>query len=237
MKITKRTGMIKLTTGEEINIEMNISAWYPIKIIDTDYLAAKTIAGLSNVNKQVATPATTSITDAGFDADPTLRFKLVAWHTAPHTKMEYMIFHDAKYKDLILIPSIELYKSMVIAKGHRITVSGYGINFSGLEDIASDIPVPNLAADIKSSIVQLSNRLNTRMIYEEMITATLNFSTSAMSPVLVVDFGLPSNMFASIDFYAQINLFNYDSPTEHGYIKLGDKKLLDNGHLIVEIPI
>jgi len=166
------------------------------------------------------------------------RFTLLSSNVAPHSELGYMVYYDKKYNDIIVIPSLELYKSMSYLNNQILTILGYGVNFSG---VAGDkLPALNPLYDVKSTLAGLTNYVKNQargVYYERMVTPTLNYSSASISPVLLINFGTPLTMFPVLNFVTDINVFGYDSLFTNNPQHLGNQKLQDIGTLVVGIPL
>jgi len=166
------------------------------------------------------------------------RFTLLASNVTPHSELGYMVYYDKKYNDIIVIPSLELYRSMSYINNQILTISGYGVNFSG--NAGDKLPTLNPLYDIKSTLANLTTSVKNQVrgvYFESMVTPTLNYSSASISPVLLINFGTPLTMFPVLNFVTDINVFGYDSLFTNSPQHLGNQKLQNTGTLVVSIPL
>jgi len=232
MHVTKRTVTLTLVNGTMATVNIMLKTHKMIMSIDTDHLVAKTV--IETPNSELVTPSTITI------ADPTLagRFTLLSSNEAPHSGLGYMLYYDNKYNDIIVIPSLEIYKSMSYLNNQMLTISGYGVNFSGIS--GDKLPALNPLYDIKSTLANLTNYVKNQVrgvYFERMITPTRNYSSASVSPILLINFGTPAMMFPVLDFVTDINVFGYDSLFTNSPQQLGNQKLQNIGTLVVSIPL
>jgi len=237
MNVNKRNAVLQFqpiapaVVGISTPIEINIEAFAKLYTINGSYLTPRLINETSN--ELLVTPATLSL----IDVDVPNRFVLLSTNTYTHNNMSIMTFYDTKYNDMFVIPSLELYNTIPYIDAVMLRIGANGINFSG---IAGDkMPVaPNTGYDIKASIAALYTRVGKKDnggYLETILDPTYRLAEPGLHPSALLNFGLPSAMFTTLGFSAQMNVFGYSSILERDVIKAGIQPLEDVGYLVADI--
>jgi len=233
MNITQREAVLTLLNGVSTPIKIKVTSYEPLTFIDQAYLTSRVIA--TNPNIELTTPTTVVLSDYGNVVN---RFTLISRSSIPANDMEYMLYYDNKYSDIIAIPSFSLLENSPYIAAAAIEVAATGINFSGKE--GGTIPTLNAALPVNTLMVGLANsvdRFNKGGSFRKTITPGNMITTSSLYPKTFIDFGLPSVMFTAINFTADINVYYCDSMYHGGVMSLGKQNIIDGGTLIVNLPV
>ena len=233
-----RTANVVLPGAITAQIEIPVSASHKLMFMDAAYLTNRVIVESGNkemVGSAVYSPATVTLSDPKLAG----RYVLIARNDMPHTNMEYCIYYDSKYKDILVMPSLEIYANMPYLKAVKMNISAISVSFGG--DVGDDdVPLPNAGYAVKSTLASIANMNNEKrngLAYENMLTPTLNFSTPSMYPTAMINFGLPSQMFPKIGFSAKMTVFGYSELTQYEAIDAGIQPIQDSGYLVVPLPL
>ena len=233
MNITQREAVLTLLSGVSTIVKIKVTAYTPLTFIDQAYLTPRIIT--TNPNIELTTPTTVVLSDYGNIAN---RFTLISRSSIPTNDMEYMLYYDAKYSDIIAIPSLSLFENSPYIAAAPIELVATGINFSGKE--GDTVPTLNTALPVNVLMVGLANsveRFNKGGRFRKTITTGNTLSTSSLYPKTFIDFGLPSAMFTNINFTADINIYYCDSLYHGGSMAFGKQNIVDGGTLIVDLPV
>lgn len=213
-------------------VEIAIDDWAKFMFIDTAFLAGSILA--SNPNTELTSPATVVLSDPNTPG----RYVLAATTKFPHNNMEVMVFHDTVYKDLFVIPTLEIYRTMNYLTGTKNRIRAYGINFSGKE--GDTVPPINYSQNISASAMELPRTVGsvTKGGYAERdVGLTTRYSASSTIPTFGLNFGPVSTLFPALGFVADVHVFGYDSLNEWSSRSAGKQTVGAAGSLIVELPV
>jgi len=232
VNINRRTGVLQTPTGTAL-LDIVVSGYKKIMVTDTTYLTSKTV--VSTPNKELTTPSTLVL------ADPNMagRYVLLSTNAITHTGLDFKVYYDTKYKDIIVIPNLEQYAGISdYLNNNKLVIIGHGINFNGKE--GSPIPVPNTGYDIRAAILTVGDRLSNsakgRSFRKEIVVGYTTTDPSVGAKT-VINFGTPAQMFATLGFMVDINLFGFNSLTEARPQSMGKQVLANTGTLIAELSL
>jgi len=236
MKVTQRNMTVTMpiigTVVPVSTVVVNLTTFNKLMVVDPAILTKGAV--LSAPNLEIATPSAVVLSDPNFAT----RFVTIARHVAPHNLLEYTIVYDNKYNDMFIIPSLEPYQGMPYIASTPIRLDGYGVNFTG--DPGSKIPAVNPAYIVNGELVNVPKYTGVTgrgRYYEKLITTNNNLGSPSVAPSYFINFGLPSAMFTTIGFPAQINILGYSSLFEWGPVDMGIQTMSDVGNIIVELPL
>jgi len=185
-------------------------------------------------------------TECGLD-----RFIYISTLKTSTSKRVYKLYYDRKYSDIILIPDTSFMQINPSYYIHRvIETSGYIINFESDATYDSDICKPDEATKI--DLPEVTTTTQTRNLltvipnyhsqggidtyYEEMLSASVNYSSRGNYPVNVLDLGIPSTLLINTKIIVPINTIGCTDMFNMNRMSLGARPLQDGDHLVVILP-
>jgi len=163
MKISKRNAILTLANTATTKVIITVDSYHPLAFMDTAYLTARTI--ITNPNIELTTPLTATLADDGVLVN---RFLLLSRSLLPSNNMEYSLYYDSKYQDIIAVPSFGLLENSPFIAGSVIDIAGVGINFTGIS--GDTMPVPNAGYAINTALVGMADSVNrVRYILKHML--------------------------------------------------------------------
>ncbi|MDQ6990809.1 MAG: hypothetical protein Q9M11_03655, partial [Mariprofundaceae bacterium] len=234
MNINKRTAVMTLPTGQAATLAIEVTCYKKLMFMDTNYLTPRIIVESSNLELAVGTASKVVVTDPAMVG----RYLLLSTNMAPHNNLEYAVYYDNKYGDILVIPTLETYASMPYINSSNLTIAAYAGNFSGTS--GDRLPTPNTGYNVKSTLAEVAKYTNNQskgVYYQKLVTPTLNYSSTSIYGTLLVNFGTPALMFPTLGFVTDINVFGYDSLFESNPQHLGKQPIVNTGTLVLELPL
>jgi hypothetical protein len=217
-------------------VEITVESYIKLSFAEPAYITARTIQ--SNPNIELTTPTIVVLNENANAAAPVAnRFSLVSRNESVATRLQYSVYYDVKYSDLIIIPSLETLLNMTYIQDTVLKISAYGLNFSGLP--GGKVPTPNTGYAVSSDLLLLSRqvgKIDHGGYMERMVNGQVNMRTGGLNPSVFINFGLPSAMFTPIGFVADINMLTYSSLFDRSLVNLGNQVVVDGAHIIAELP-
>jgi len=215
-----------------IPMEIRVEEWTKFMVIDTAHLTNSTL--VANPNTELTAPASVVLSDPALAG----RYLLVATTKFAHSDMEVMVYYDNKYKDIFVLPTLDIYRTMSYLSAKTMRVHAYGVNFTGKE--GDTVPSINFYQDIRAAAWKLPRPAGsvTKGGYSEhVITQNLRYSSSSTIPTFGLDFGTVGTLFPTLGFVADIHVFGYNSLFEWSAMSAGKQKVTNVGSIIVELPL